>query len=74
MLLIALITTLLVIGIQESARFNNVIVFVKVAIVFLVFIGFGFMYVNRANWKPFIPPTRRASGSSAGAASCAAPA
>jgi APA family basic amino acid/polyamine antiporter len=54
MLLIGLMTLLLVIGIRESARFNNLIVFVKVAIVFLV-IGFGFMYVNTANWSPFLP-------------------
>ena len=53
--LTVLMTTLLVIGIKESARFNNIIVFVKVAIVLLV-IGFGFMYVNTANWHPFIPP------------------
>jgi APA family basic amino acid/polyamine antiporter len=53
--LILLLTTLLVIGIKESARFNNIIVFVKIAIVFLV-IGFGFMAVNSANWHPFIPP------------------
>jgi len=49
-----LMTALLVIGIKESARFNNFIVFVKVAIVFLV-IGFGFLYVNPANWHPFVP-------------------
>jgi APA family basic amino acid/polyamine antiporter len=55
MILILLMTGLLVLGIKESARFNNLIVFVKVAIVFLV-IGFGFMYVNQANWQPFIPP------------------
>jgi len=55
MLLIGLLTSLLVIGIQESARLNNAIVFVKVAIVFLV-IGFGFMYVVPSNWEPFIPP------------------
>jgi APA family basic amino acid/polyamine antiporter len=53
--LVLLITTLLVIGIKESARFNNLIVYVKVAIVLLV-IGFGFKYVNTANWHPFIPP------------------
>ena len=53
--LIALMTILLVIGIRESARFNNFIVILKVAIVLLV-IGFGFMYVNQANWHPFIPP------------------
>jgi APA family basic amino acid/polyamine antiporter len=54
MVLIALMTWILVIGIKESARFNNVIVFLKMAIIFLV-IGFGFMYVNTANWHPFIP-------------------
>jgi APA family basic amino acid/polyamine antiporter len=52
--LLAIVTTLLVIGIKESARFNNIIVFVKLAIVFLV-IGFGFMYVKSSNWSPFLP-------------------
>src|SRR6266446_10545459 len=55
MVLIALMTTLLVIGIKESARFNNFIVILKITIVLLV-IGFGFIYVNQANWHPFIPP------------------
>jgi APA family basic amino acid/polyamine antiporter len=54
-ILIGLMTTLLVIGIKESARFNNFIVVLKIAIVLLV-IGFGFMYVNQGNWHPFIPP------------------
>src|SRR3954452_2085290 len=36
MILVLLMTCLLVIGIQESARFNNVIVYVKVAIVLMV--------------------------------------
>ncbi len=52
--LVLLLTALLVIGIKESARFNNVIVFVKVAIVLAV-IGFGIRYVNADNWTPFIP-------------------
>src|SRR4051794_3644246 len=52
--LTALMTVILVIGIKESARFNNVIVFIKLAIIFLV-IGVGFAYVNTANWHPFIP-------------------
>jgi APA family basic amino acid/polyamine antiporter len=52
--LVALMTTLLVIGIKESARFNNVIVIIKVLIVFMV-IGFGFAFVNPDNWHPFIP-------------------
>src|SRR5689334_14961646 len=55
MLLIGLLTVILVVGIKESARFNNVIVFLKVAIVLLVIV-FGFMFVNTANWHPFISP------------------
>ena len=55
MILIGLMTTLLVIGIRESATFNNVIVVVKLLIVLLV-IAFGFAMVNSANWHPFVPP------------------
>ncbi|MEP6905851.1 MAG: amino acid permease [Gemmatimonadales bacterium] len=55
MILVGLMSTLLVIGISESAKFNNVIVILKLCIVLLV-IGFGFMYVNSDNWHPFIPP------------------
>lgn len=55
MVLVILVTGLLVIGIKESASFNNVVVAIKLVIVFAV-IGFGFFYVNTANWSPFIPP------------------
>jgi len=55
MVIVGLITILLIVGISESASFNNVIVVVKLAVVFL-FIGFGLAYVNRENWEPFIPP------------------
>ncbi|HLW87613.1 MAG TPA: amino acid permease [Terriglobales bacterium] len=49
-LLIALvITTVLVIGIKESAEFNTGIVVIKVAVVLFV-IGLGSHYINRANW------------------------
>lgn len=54
MLVIALITGLLLVGIRESARFNNIMVIVKVFVI-LLFIGIGFMFVNKANWVPFIP-------------------
>ncbi|MBI5600716.1 MAG: amino acid permease [Gemmatimonadetes bacterium] len=53
-LLVLGLTALLVVGIKESARFNNFIVAVKIAIVLLV-IGFGIMFVDQANWHPFIP-------------------
>ncbi len=54
-IIIALVTTLLVIGIRESANVNNVIVFIKLAVVVL-FIVFAAHAVNSANWHPFIPP------------------
>ncbi|HET8770343.1 MAG TPA: amino acid permease [Gemmatimonadaceae bacterium] len=53
-LLVLALTYMLVRGIRESARLNNIIVYVKVAIVLLV-IAFGFFYVETANWSPFIP-------------------
>lgn len=54
MFIVAFISLLLLIGIRESARFNNVMVIIKVFVI-LMFIGIGFMFVNKANWHPFIP-------------------
>lgn len=54
MFIVALITGLLLIGIRESARFNNLMVFIKVFVI-LLFIGIGLFFVNKANWHPFIP-------------------
>jgi APA family basic amino acid/polyamine antiporter len=54
MIIVALITILLIVGISESAGFNNVVVVIKLTVVFL-FIGFGMAYINRENWEPFIP-------------------
>jgi APA family basic amino acid/polyamine antiporter len=50
----ALITWLLVIGVKESARFNNVIVVLKL-ITIIFFISVGAAYVKPANWHPFFP-------------------
>jgi APA family basic amino acid/polyamine antiporter len=51
---VALMSTILVIGIKESATVNNFIVILKLSIVLLiVFVGLG--HINTANWKPFIP-------------------
>jgi len=52
--IVFVVTTLLVVGIRESARFNAVIVVVKVAVV-LAFIALTAHAVNPANWQPFIP-------------------
>jgi len=54
MFVIAAITILLIIGIKESAGFNNIMVMIKVFVI-LLFIGIGFFFVNKANWHPFIP-------------------
>jgi basic amino acid/polyamine antiporter, APA family len=43
------ITTILAIGIKESARFNATIVVIKVAVVLFV-IGLGVAYVSKENW------------------------
>ena len=52
--IVGLMTTLLVVGIKESAKFNNIIVLVKVTVI-LLFIGFGISHINVANWHPFVP-------------------
>jgi APA family basic amino acid/polyamine antiporter len=49
------ISLLLIVGIQESARANAVIVVLKVAVVVL-FIFLGWKYINTANYTPYIPP------------------
>ncbi|NLI10572.1 MAG: amino acid permease [Elusimicrobia bacterium] len=54
-IIVALVTALLVVGIKESANFNNMVVIAKIAVIIL-FIAFGFAYVNSQNWTPFIPP------------------
>jgi len=52
--IIVVMTTLLVIGIKESAKFNNIIVLIKVVVI-LLFIGFGMSHIDFANYIPFVP-------------------
>ena len=54
LLIAGLITTVLVIGIRESATFNAFMVAVKLAIVFLI-IAVGVFYIDPKNWHPFAP-------------------
>jgi APA family basic amino acid/polyamine antiporter len=51
---VAAITVVLVIGIKESAWFNNVMVLIKMGVV-LVFLAVGSFYVKPENWTPFAP-------------------
>ena len=52
--IVAVITVLLLGGIRQSARVNNVIVLIKVGVI-LLFVGFGLSYVDTSNWVPYIP-------------------
>ncbi len=64
MIVVAIVTVLLTIGTKESARFNDIIVALKVTVVVL-FIALGIGVVDHANWitpaNPeglFIPPAQ----------------
>lgn len=52
--IVFLITFLLTQGVKKSARFNSIIVIVKLAVV-LLFIAVGAWYVKPSNWTPFMP-------------------
>ncbi len=60
-LVVLAVTALLVRGVKESARFNTIIVIMKVAVV-LLFIAFAARFVRTENWHPFIPPNEGAFG------------
>jgi APA family basic amino acid/polyamine antiporter len=53
-LIVFLITILLVRGVRESAKANNVMVLIKIGAI-LTFLVVGGMLVHPANWKPFAP-------------------
>ena len=52
--IILIMTVLLSRGVRESARVNNIMVFIKLAVV-LLFIFAGVKYVKPENWTPFMP-------------------
>jgi APA family basic amino acid/polyamine antiporter len=54
MLIVGLMTALLVVGIRESANFNNLVVIVKIVVI-LLFIVLGWSFINADNWTPLIP-------------------
>ena len=53
-IIVLLIMVLLVVGIRESARFNAVMVAIKIVAV-LFFLVTGIWYVQPENWTPFMP-------------------
>ncbi|MFM2291745.1 MAG: hypothetical protein RIS29_1558 [Bacteroidota bacterium] len=52
--IVVLLTVLLVVGIKETVKFNNLTVIIKVIVV-LLFVGFGISHIHPDNWSPFIP-------------------
>ena len=48
------VSSLLVVGVSESATVNNIVVFIKLTVV-IAFIGIGSQYVNTHNWHPLVP-------------------
>jgi APA family basic amino acid/polyamine antiporter len=57
LIVVALVTTILVVGIKLSSRFNQVITTIKI-LVTLFIIGFGIFFIKAANLTPFIPPPK----------------
>lgn len=53
-LIVALITYVLVVGVKESSNFNAVMVGIKI-LVLLFFVVIGAFYVKPYNWSPFMP-------------------
>lgn len=51
---VMLISWLLAIGVRQTARFNNLLVLLKVGIVILVIVT-GSLHVRAENWRPFMP-------------------
>jgi basic amino acid/polyamine antiporter, APA family len=52
--IVVLVSAILIIGIQESARVNSVIVLLKISVAIL-FIILGWSYINQGNYTPFVP-------------------
>ena len=52
--IIALVTGLLTIGVSESATVNNIVVAIKLTVV-IAFIAIGSFFVHPAHWAPLIP-------------------
>jgi len=54
-LITLLVTALLIVGVSEAASVNGAIVITKIAVLLIV-IAAGAMFIDAANWHPFIPP------------------
>jgi APA family basic amino acid/polyamine antiporter len=53
-LIVFILTVILVLGIRESARTNNIMVLVKIGAI-LLFVFFGLSFIHPGNYHPFVP-------------------
>jgi APA family basic amino acid/polyamine antiporter len=53
-LIVAAVSALLYRGVNQSALANAIVVAIKITVICL-FIGFGAMHIDTANWLPFVP-------------------
>jgi APA family basic amino acid/polyamine antiporter len=60
LIVVAVFTTVLVLGTKLSARVNNVFTMIKIAIVIFVIVV-GFFYVKAQNYTPFVPASQPAA-------------
>ena len=65
LLIVAVVTTVLALGIKLSSRINQVITAIKVGVVLLVVVV-GIGYVKLRNYTPFVPPPAPASATESG--------
>jgi basic amino acid/polyamine antiporter, APA family len=54
MFVVAMLSILLILGIKETANFNNIMVITKVSVIIL-FVGIGILFIKQGNWHPLIP-------------------
>jgi APA family basic amino acid/polyamine antiporter len=57
LIIVVLLSSLLIVGVEKSAKVNSILVAIKIAVV-LIFIGVGFWYIDTSNYVPFIPPNQ----------------
>jgi APA family basic amino acid/polyamine antiporter len=60
-LVVLALGSILYIGIKESAAANNIMVWIKVAVI-VIFVFAGMSYVDTANWQPFLPANTGTEG------------
>lgn len=59
--IVLLLSSMLLGGMKQSAKLNNIIVVIKVGVI-LLFIIFGVKYINLGNWSPYIPENTGEAG------------